>query len=223
MVTQLQPQRDAATRIAAYQRLLLELASDLTSRFDNVRLPIHILLDNRFGELNENQEEMLEAARSAADVAGESVRRLRDLVELELGTLTLTPVRQRADDVFRSVVSSITADAERARMQLIASVESPLPAIRVDAARVREALTLLVADAIRQSPERSTMRFTVSAREGAVSFVLEAPAHGDGVDRQLAVALLTAQGACVESMARGAAIVFPVAAADRPSPLISIA
>jgi signal transduction histidine kinase len=204
------------------QRRLLALASDLTARFDDVRLPIHILLENRFGELNENQEEMLEAARVAAEIAGESLRRLRELVELELGTLVLTPVRQRSDDVFRSVVSAIAADAERAGLQLTTSVASPLPAIRVDAARVREALTLLVADAIGQSPPGSTLGLAVSARESDVTFTLTAPAFGSGIDRQLALALLTAQHAHVESTPHGAAIIFPVAAADRLSPLISI-
>ena len=41
-----------------------------------VRISLHILLENRFGDLNENQEELLGAARAAADEADAELRKL---------------------------------------------------------------------------------------------------------------------------------------------------
>ena len=216
------PSHDGAAGVADYQRLLLELATDLAARFDSVRLPLHILLENRFGELNENQEEMLEAARVAADVAGESVRRLRELAELGLGTLTLSPTRQRTEDVFRSIVSAIAASAERAGVQLMTSVEPPLPAIRVDGARVREALTLLATQAVQRAVPGTSMRFAVGATASEVTFRLDQPVSIGTIDARLAAALLAAQGARLESTPHDTSVIFPVAAVDRLSPLISI-
>lgn len=205
------------------RRMLHDLAADLAARFDAVRLPIHILLENRFGELNENQEEMLEAARVAAEGAGEAVRRLRELAELELGLLAMSPARQRTEDVFRSVVAAVTADAERAGLRLTTVVEPPLPAIRADAARVREALTLLVSAAIRRAAPNAVLRFAVRANGPEVAFHLDTATPDVGLDTRLATALLAAQNAYVVPADNGMAIVFPVAAVDRLEPLISVA
>ena len=49
----------ASERVQEYAALLAEATSALSRQLDEVRLPLHILLENHFGQLNENQEEML--------------------------------------------------------------------------------------------------------------------------------------------------------------------
>lgn len=60
--------------------LVERTASELAAWLDEVRLPLHILLSDHFGELNENQEEMLGAAYGAATEAAAAVERLRAIV-----------------------------------------------------------------------------------------------------------------------------------------------
>ena len=62
-------ERALQERTREYAQLLATIADDTAKRLEQVRLPLHILLENRFGDLNENQEEMLGAARTAAEAA----------------------------------------------------------------------------------------------------------------------------------------------------------
>ena len=48
--------------------LLDALLGPLTTALREIGLPLHILLENRFGELNENQAEMIEAARMSREI-----------------------------------------------------------------------------------------------------------------------------------------------------------
>ncbi|MHB8838348.1 MAG: hypothetical protein ACYC7F_05285, partial [Gemmatimonadaceae bacterium] len=56
----------ALARLREQSTLLAALVRDTLSRLDDVRLPLHILLEAKFGELNPNQEELLRDARGAS-------------------------------------------------------------------------------------------------------------------------------------------------------------
>ena len=83
-------QHAAEQRAAAYDRLLDEVLRVVPARLEEMQLPLHILLENPFGELNDNQEELLGAAQTAVETADIEVRRLRKLLDLERGAVTFT-------------------------------------------------------------------------------------------------------------------------------------
>lgn len=72
--------RDAGLDHREHAALIARTAAELAARLDDVRLPLHILLSDHFGELNENQEEMLGAAQAAATEAAAVIARLRALI-----------------------------------------------------------------------------------------------------------------------------------------------
>jgi hypothetical protein len=72
-------------RLAECVTELDALVATAAERMREVLLPLHILLENRFGDLNENQEEMLEAARRSADAADAALRHARRVVERARG------------------------------------------------------------------------------------------------------------------------------------------
>jgi hypothetical protein len=56
-----------------------------------VRLPLQILLESPFGELNENQEELLRDARAAADAIDAALRKLGHVADIDRNAF---PVQQ---------------------------------------------------------------------------------------------------------------------------------
>jgi signal transduction histidine kinase len=101
-------------REGEYAALLAGLAKGAMSRLDEVRLPLHILLENRFGDLNENQEEMLGAARAAVEEAQAEFERLREIAELDQGTLQLRRDAVRMGDVVTTLLPALRAEATAA-------------------------------------------------------------------------------------------------------------
>jgi signal transduction histidine kinase len=133
-----------AERVRDHARLLASVADDATKQLDNVRLPLHILLDNRFGELNENQEEMLGAARMAAEAIAADLTSLRQIAELDLGNRPMHLERLRPADLIEGIRPLLAAAAEAREATLATDVAPLLPAIKADRFALQEALTTLL-------------------------------------------------------------------------------
>lgn len=146
------PLGDAADeRLKEYAALLAETASAVSHQLDEVRLPIHILLENHFGQLNENQEEMLAAAGAAAEAAGIELSRLREIAELDRGALDFRRDRVRVGDLLQALTPQLEADGERAGVRVTIDVPPGLPCVAGDRLRLQEALELLLRHLVRHA------------------------------------------------------------------------
>lgn len=117
---------------------------------DDVRVPIRILLEIQFGEPNENQEEMLEAARRAADVAEAGLGRVRRIAELDRGDTMPRREAIRLADVLPLLLRGAEARARSAGGQVIRftlDVVAPEPRVRGDLTMLHDAPTLVIDDA----------------------------------------------------------------------------
>jgi hypothetical protein len=136
-----------------HARLLAAVTDDAKDQLDEVRLPLHILLDNRFGELNENQEEMLGAARAAAEAIEADLTSLRRIAELDLGEREIRLERLRPGDLLEGIKPLLIATAEARDASLNVDVAPLLPAVMADRVQLREALaTLLKAQIVDVAP-----------------------------------------------------------------------
>lgn len=189
----------------AYGELLARATHQAMQRLDEIRLPLHILLENHFGDLNENQEEMLGTARSAAEQAGDAFQRLGEIADLDRGVLVLRHDRIRPGDLVAGVLPALVAEGQQRKVHVTAEVAPALQAIVGDLGRLQLALELLLHDCLRRSPAGSEVRVTTDAvgREVVVSV-----RHGDGPADPIAVALgerlVAAQGGRVAERTDGA-------------------
>ena len=165
--------REYATRLAEYTELLSAAATTVGGRLQEVRLPLHILLDNRFGDLNENQEEMLGAARTAADDADAELRALADIVALDTGRLVLRADSIRIGDVLRSLVPTVAAEAARVGAHLSADIGPVLPTVVGDRMRMHESLRVLLVAWTRGAVPGSEPRLSADEDHGVTDIVLD--------------------------------------------------
>jgi signal transduction histidine kinase len=147
--------REAESRAAAAEarhrelaRFLAESAESMAARLGEARLPLHILLENHFGELNENQEEMLGAASQGAAAALELAERLRTVGRIDAGELVPRQDAVPIADVVESLRPMLEAAAESRGVQVLIALEPLLPAVSGDRTMLQEALALLARDAV---------------------------------------------------------------------------
>jgi signal transduction histidine kinase len=140
---------EAARQVRDFARQLGALADRGAVELAEVQLPLHILLENRFGELNENQEEMLGAARDAAERLERELGALRELAALEAGAVALRRDRVRLDDVITPLVPGLQAVAELAGVRFAVELAPALPAIVGDRERLRAAFVALLEARVR--------------------------------------------------------------------------
>jgi signal transduction histidine kinase len=150
-----------------YARLLATVADASARQLEEVRLPLHILLENRFGELNENQEEMLGAARSAAEAVDADMLSLRQIAELDLGERPLRQDRIKPSELVEALRPLLAAAAESNGTTLEMEVAPLLPAVTGDRALLQDALATLMRGALASATGGSRVRIQVD-RDGQV-------------------------------------------------------
>ena len=189
----------------AYAALLAQASGEAMKRLDDIRLPLHILLENHFGELNENQEEMLGTARTAAEQAGDAFQQLGEIADLDRGTLVMRHDRVRPGDLIAGVLPALVAEGQQRGVHVTAEVAPALQAISGDRGRLQLALELLLHDCLRRTPSGHELRVTMDLHGRDI---LLSVSHGDGEPDPLALALgqriIAAQGGRVAEHADGA-------------------
>lgn len=154
-------------RAREYATLVRSTAESSVKELDEVRLPLHILLDNHFGELNENQEEMLGTASAAAEEVEIALARLRDIARLDLEEIALRRDRVRLSDLVEGIVPSLQLEGDKRDVTVTANIATPLPPISGDRVRLQEALADLLQDALGRTSDGGSLQIDV--QEGNAS------------------------------------------------------
>jgi len=152
----------AAARLRDQATMLAGVVSDSISQLDEVRLPLQILLESPFGEMNENQEELLRDARAAADAIDVALRRLAQVADIDRDALAIQRELVQVNDVARSVLPLGRTAADRRGARTETELEPGLPRVIADRARLAEALALLVTDAASASGPNAPLRISTT-------------------------------------------------------------
>jgi signal transduction histidine kinase len=190
-------EREAAMQRAADLAARLdEMINALSDGVQAVQLPLHILLDSPFGALNENQEEMLEAARAAAEQLEVRLRQSRKLIDVDRGAV---PVHVRPiglAELLRPALAIAEARAAKRGVTLRSSVSPLAPRALVDPMHAQEAVTLALGEALDRAESGSTLHLEAGEEgEGPIRIrIIGGPELPATLPLRLAGALLHAQG-----------------------------
>jgi len=213
--------REAVARAQEVEALLQAVTERFAVRAQEAQLPLHILLSSPFGELNENQEEMLGAAMSAVDAMDTEVRDLRKLVQLNRGQLSIVRQPMNLAELLRPTLAIAAARAESAQVQLRAVIADTVPRVTVDAVQAQEALTSLLTDAVTHTEkggdvdvdagevDGSLVRITIAHRPALAATDTAVP-----LEMRLARRLLEAQACTMEVTGSSTRIELPAESAS---------
>ena len=219
---------EAAARVDEYAELLAATTAAMSYRLDEVRTPLHILLENRFGELNDNQEEMLGAASQAAEEAEVALDRLRRIVDLDRGAVAPRREAVRLGDLVPPLAQAAAAVARGeaggdGSKQVVAVELAPaLPRVLADPTLIYEALSLVLRDAVERAGSRREVTVRgEAATTGRAVVTLDVEHAGDQPPTPalaLARRLIQLQGGTLSADAGVTRIAMPIARVDGTSP-----
>lgn len=208
-------ERAAEALVREYAALLADASATAARKLDEVRMPLHILLSSPFGELNENQEEMIAAARAAADEADGALRFVGRIVALDAGRVESRPRPVRPRDLLAPVLTAVGARLRAAGAALEADVPPGLPEVRVDPEHAREALSLFLERAAGRVGPGAELRLSARAGEGFVRIRVEDGAPRPGERAPLAERLLRLEGGALDPGGDALEIRLPTLARGR--------
>jgi signal transduction histidine kinase len=189
---------DAGRRNIEYATLLAEAATSASKQLAEARLSLHVLQDNHFGELNDNQEEMIAAAREATEAAEVELNHLREIADIDRGALALRRDLVKPGEIIRSLLPLLNAQATKQGVRILSETEPALPRVVGDRGRLQDALGLILKDAVRYAVPGTSVSVHASSQPSTVTIVVNhSSPHSYTGDVALADRLIRAQGGSV--------------------------
>lgn len=190
--------QDAGRRTIEYATLLAETATSASKQLAEARLSLHVLQDNRFGELNDNQEEMISAAREATEAAEVELTHLREIADLDRGALALRRDLVKPAEIIRSLLPVLNAQATKQGVRILPELEPALPRVVGDRGRLQDAIGLILKDAVRYALPGTSISIHAASDPSMVTIIVNhGSPHSYTGDVALADRLIRAQGGSV--------------------------
>lgn len=161
------------------------LRSDMVSLMSHeLRTPITSI--NGFAELLMMDENIPAESREFLGIISSEAQRLSKMINTFLAVSKLEQgdkrevikIPVRLDSLAHEVMSSLQPDARKKRIRLVEQANSHLPPVAADKDLIAKAITNLVDNAIRYSPERTTIVVSTLLEADAVRIVVEDKGYG---------------------------------------------
>lgn len=136
------------------------IVHDLRSPLNVIQGFIELIRTRVVGEVNEEQEEML-------DIAKENVKKVLNLVDnflvaskLEVGKFGIEPKVGEINAVIQRIVDNHTILLKNKKVSLETKLNSNLPLLYFDSLRIEQVMNNLISNAVKYSPEGSKIKIT---------------------------------------------------------------
>lgn len=161
------------------------LRSDMLSLMSHeLRTPITSI--NGFAELLTTEENLPEQAKEFVTIIANESQRLSRMINTFLTVTKLErkdrqevlKIPLRLDEVVRETVAGLQKDARKRRIRLVEQPTQRLPPVAADKSMITQAVKHLVGNAIKYSPERTTVTISTALEAEAVRVSVEDRGYG---------------------------------------------
>lgn len=177
------------TRMKEYDKLKSDMISLMSHE---LRTPITSI--NGFAELLAMDETLPEEAREFLNIISSESQRLSRMINTFLAVTQLEAADKqevlkiplKLDDVVRETLASLQQTAKKKRIRLIEQPASRMPPVAADKSLITQAVVNLVGNAIKYSPERTTVTVSTLLEADAVRVSVEDKGYGippESIDR----------------------------------------
>jgi signal transduction histidine kinase len=177
------------TRIKEYEKLKSDMISLMSHE---LRTPITSI--NGFAELLMNDEAIPAESREFLSIINSESQRLSRMINTFLTVTQLEAADKqevlkiplKLDDVVRETLASLQPVAKKKRIRLVEQPSSRLPPVAADRSLITQVVTNLVGNAIKYSPERTTVTVSTMLEADTVRLCVEDRGYGippESVDR----------------------------------------
>jgi two-component system, NtrC family, sensor histidine kinase KinB len=162
--------------------LVATVAHELRTPLTSLQMAIHLCIERAAGPITERQADLLYAARDDCQRLQTIVEDLLDLARLQRGAVELKKVRVAPAVLVEESREGVEPRAKEKAIRIETEVEPSLPEVLVDPDRIKIALSNLLGNAVRHTPDAGTVSLRVSSRDGSVRF--EVVDSGAGIARE---------------------------------------
>ncbi|MCB1230302.1 MAG: HAMP domain-containing protein [Verrucomicrobiae bacterium] len=153
-----------------------EIKTPLTS----IRMVLHLLAEQKTGELNPTQSRMVGSAHEDCERLLETLENLLQLSRMERGASRMEREPVEPESILENVARSFQPQLNSQQQKLVTDVEESLPRIPVDPHQITQVLNNFLSNAIKHNPPGKDIHLKVR-REGTEFLRFSVIDQGDGV------------------------------------------
>jgi signal transduction histidine kinase len=165
------------------REFLAMISHDIRSPLMSLTGTLSMVVRGVYGNLSDAGKSRVKDAENSADRIVEMINELLDVERLETGAFPLNYAAAPASDLIATAVKNVQQLAENKQI----TISSDCPdeaAINADAKRVVQVLTNLLANALKYSPEGSTIKVHVADSDNQLRFVVSDEGPGIAAEHQ---------------------------------------
>jgi NtrC-family two-component system sensor histidine kinase KinB len=154
----------------AKTNFIATVSHELKTPISAIKLSIQLLTKKDADALNEEQLQLLESIEDDANRLLKITGELLNMTQVETGNIQLNIKKNRPEEMVQYAVDAVSFLAERKKINLETDIAASLPEVNADADKTAWVLVNFLTNAIRYSPEGSTIKVLVRQKENKVSF-----------------------------------------------------
>lgn len=153
--------------------LLSVVSHELKTPLTSIRMATHLLLEERVGQLNSKQTELMMAARDDADRLQKIIEDLLDMGRLESGRVKLDLQSEPSERLVSDAVTPLETAFHDKGIALVVDVPVETPPVLADPARIGHVFSNLLINALKFTPPGGRVRISAEALDKYVKFIVE--------------------------------------------------
>lgn len=173
------------TRLKAYEQLKSDMISLMSHE---LRTPLTSI--NGFAELLTTDDQLPEQAKEFVTIIANESQRMSRMINTFLAVTQLErkdrqevlKIPLRLDDVVRETILQLQPTAKKKRIRLVEQPNQRIPPVAADKGLISQAVKNLVSNAIKYSPERTTVTVSTALEAEAVRVCVEDRGYGIPVE-----------------------------------------
>ena len=166
----------------AKTNFIATVSHELKTPISSIKMSAQLLTDNRVGGLNADQQELIKSIYDDSDRLLKITGELLNMSQVETGNIQLKSEPINPSAIIDQGIQAVNLQAQQKNVTLHVSIAEKLPAIQADVEKTSWVLINFLTNAIKYSPESSSIEVAVYQKDNKVEFTVSD--HGKGIDQK---------------------------------------
>jgi signal transduction histidine kinase len=166
----------------AKTNFIATVSHELKTPISSIKMSAQLLSDNRIGNLNEEQTELLKSISDDSERLLKITSELLNMSQVETGNIQLKLQPTAPAEIVKQALEAVQFKAQQKQVNIKINAEADLPMINADLEKTAWVLINFLTNAIKYSPENSTVEINTFRKKNIVTFVVTD--HGKGIEEK---------------------------------------
>jgi PAS domain S-box-containing protein len=166
----------------AKTNFIATVSHELKTPISSIKMSAQLLTDNRVGELNPEQRELIKSIYDDSDRLLKITGELLNMSQVETGNIQLKLQPVNPAGIVEQAIQAVNLQAQQKNVALHISIGENLTTIQADTEKTSWVLINFLTNAIKYSPESSPVEVAIYQKDKHVEFTVRD--HGKGIDEK---------------------------------------